>query len=107
MSRTRVDDHITCWKKVLYKLLIDAELDCARLWAYNKRDTIPYKCPVCPFWHIANQKWAVDRINGLYKIQNKMMTQGGQDDNRSDTTGNDDSDQLQSNAGADETGMQE
>lgn len=74
---TEVDKHITCWKKVLYKSLVDAELETARFWAFNKRDTLPYKCPVCPFWHISSQKWALDKINGLHKLQKRMTCSNG------------------------------
>jgi len=63
----KVDDHVTCWKKVLHKTLTDAELDCARLWAYKKRDVVPYKCPTCPFFHISGQGWTAKKIDDLHK----------------------------------------
>lgn len=69
---TKLDAHITCWQKVLYKELVDAEFATAELWANLKRSVMPYKCPVCPFWHLHRRTWDISWLNHLYKIQRKM-----------------------------------
>lgn len=68
----KLKQHIKCWKKVLYKELVDAELDAAKLWCYEKRDVSPYKCPVCPFWHLSSNRWTADWIKHCHKLNTKL-----------------------------------
>lgn len=68
----KVTESVTCFKKILYKTLVEAELASAKLWADKKRDIVPYKCPTCPFWHITHGPWTQSKVNWLRHIQKEL-----------------------------------
>lgn len=74
---TKEERYIICFKKVLYKTLIDAELEAAVLFLDKGRNIRPYKCDVCPFWHLTNQPWSEDWIRHCHKIDKRLHARLG------------------------------
>lgn len=69
---TKAEAHITCFKKKTYLTLIDAELDAAQMWADKKWDNVPYKCNVCPFFHMSSKGWSISRIEWARCLEKRM-----------------------------------